>query len=148
MKESESQGSNKTSDIDVMWGGYYASQEEGNDDVTIFRLLDFNSTAYHAALFTEKFKHSPSIDEVNRLSPFISHAPIDVRGFLRRSITLIGSTPLIADDLKGYMVYLEHHEVSIEERDRLLESIIKFSRQPPLELRLELHGEELSITER
>ena len=74
-------------DIDIQWGGYYASREQPNGPVGIFRLLDFNRDAYHAALYKEEFSDVPSLVKIVSLSPFVGHAPIDARGLLRPSFS-------------------------------------------------------------
>lgn len=135
-------------DIDFLWGGYYASKEEGSDQFGAFRLLDFNRDAYHAALFNEKFDELPTVESLRALSPFIGHVPIDSRALLReRELQLIGGSPLTEEDLEGYMIYLEHHEMSKEERTELANNLLGFSTEPPLRLRLHLVEDELAITE-
>ena len=47
-------------DFDVVWGGYYARRSVESGQFSVFRLLDFNRDAYHAAMFTEKFASLPS----------------------------------------------------------------------------------------
>ena len=51
---------NNALDIDVVWGGFYASQSEDNDAFTVFPLLDLDQDGYHAALYREKFKNGPT----------------------------------------------------------------------------------------
>ena len=43
-------------DVDIAWGGYYVSLEGADGGFRVFRLLDFSQSAYHAALFREKFE--------------------------------------------------------------------------------------------
>ena len=77
--------------MEVLFGGYYASKEENSEQYSIFRLLDFGPDAYHAALFSRKFDRVPTIDALVGLSPFIGHAPIDSHALLReRDLQLIG----------------------------------------------------------
>lgn len=136
-------------DIDIAWGGYYASIPEDSGETSVFRLLDFNRDAYHAALFTDKFTTIPTLSELVELSPFIGHAPVDARAFVSNDdLRLIGGKPLTHDDLEGYMYYLNEYGLSKEETDGLVEQIISFSHEPPLSIRLEIVGEELIISER
>jgi hypothetical protein len=139
---------NQTAEVDLLWGGYYLSRKEGADHFSLFRILDFNRNAYHAALFREKLADVPSLDDVLSLTPFIGHAPIDARGLVRRApLQLIGGAPLTDEDLAGYMVYLERHGVAAEERDELLKRAIEFSHDSPLGLRLTIVGDKLMIEE-
>lgn len=57
LKCSDNQNVSKMREIefDVVWGGVYASKGQDSEKYSIFRLLDFNREAYHAALYTEKF---------------------------------------------------------------------------------------------
>ncbi|HYF36665.1 MAG TPA: hypothetical protein VD994_15320 [Prosthecobacter sp.] len=137
-------------DIDLSWGGYYASTNaEDGGKVTVFRLLDFNTDAYQAALFTEEFASMPTLEEVADLSPFIGHVPIDARALLQnRDLRLLGSRPLSRDDLVGYAYYLEDHGMTPEEIRSLQDDILQFTQQPPLRLRLELANDELVVSER
>ena len=138
----------KSLDIDIVWGGYYATIPADGGEISVFRLLDFDRDAYHAALFTEKFSTVPELEEIAAETPFIGHAPINARALLNKDeCRLIGGKPLTRDDLDGYMCYLQAHEVPQEEMDELAERIIGFSHQPPLSLHLEIVDEELVITE-
>ena len=135
-------------DIEIQWGGFYVSREEGADHFGAFRLLDFNRDAYHAALFTEKFDTPPSLDTLQSLSPFIGHVPMDARALLReRELQLVGGIPLTEADLEGYMIYLENHDVGEEDRAALTARLLEFSLKPPLPLRLELINDVLEISE-
>lgn len=135
--------------IDLAWGGYYASTDSESGHISVFRLLDFNQTAYHAALFKEKFNAPPTLKEMTALSPYIGHAPIDSRGLLRNNdLKLLGCKPLSRDDLEGYAYYLEAHEVTMTEIEELFERILGFTTESPLRLRLEIIDEELVISER
>ena len=134
--------------VEIAWGGYYATIPADGGEISVFRILDFNRDAYHAALFSEKFREVPDLEEIAARQPFIGHAPIDAKGLLHRDeLRLIGGKPLSRDDLAGYMYYLEAHEVPEAEIDELIERLIEFSQQPPLRLRLEIVEEELVITE-
>lgn len=136
-------------DIDIQWGGYYASRESGELEFRVFRILDFNRQAYHVALFREKFASMPTLEQVMRLSPYIGHAPIDSRGLLRREeINLLGGAPLTEQDLEGYRLYLEHYEVGEKEISELFRNLVKFCGEPPMKLTLSLRGGELAIEER
>ena len=133
-------------DIDICWGGYYVSREA--EHFSLFRLLDFNQHAYHAALFKEQFPTIPRLDDVLPLRPFIGHAPIAVEGLLHGSITLVGAAPLTADDLDGYLFYLEHHDVPADEQSLLSQRLIEFSHSPPMRLSIERQNNGIVITER
>ncbi len=136
-------------DIDVAWGGYYLSKDPDSDQYSVFRLLDFNRQAYHAAIFQEGFSEVPKPEALLGLTPFIGHAPIDARALLNNhSLTLVASAPLTAEDLEGYHLYLEHHEVPSAEIEKLFSTITRFSQQAPLKLSLELVEGELQISER
>jgi hypothetical protein len=138
----------KSLDIDIVWGGYYATIPADGSEISVFRLLDFNRDAYHAALFTAKFNTVPELEEIAEIEPFIGHAPIDTRALLNKDeLRLIGGKPLNRDDLDGYMCYLEAHEVPREQTHELVEQLLDFSHQPPLSLHLEIVDEELVITE-
>ncbi len=140
---------NKKLDFDIAWGGYYATISEDEEQISVFRLLDFNRDAYHVSLFSEKFEHVPSIKDIESLSPFAGHAPIDSRGLLNyKKIVLIGSKDLTKEDLVGYMYYLEHFEVSEEERSKLTSSLIGFGKEPPLKITLSIKDGELQLNER
>jgi len=135
--------------MDVLFGGYYASKEENSDQYGVFRLLDFNPDAYHAALFSQKFDQVPTMDELVGLSPFIGHAPIDSHALLReRDLQLVGGAPLTRDDLEGYGIYLEHHGMTKADIDGLTTNLVTWSTEPPIKLRLEILEDELSISER
>jgi hypothetical protein len=139
----------KSLEIDLAWGGFYASIPAEGGDMTVFRLLDFNRDAYHAAMFAEKFSVLPTLEQLTSLTPFIGHAPIDARGLIRDDdLRLIGSKPLTRADLEGYMYYLEAHEVPQAEMDELAERLISFSSEHPLRLQLEIVDDELLISER
>jgi hypothetical protein len=134
--------------VEIQWGGYYLSHEKDeNGQYGLYRLLDFNRYAYHAALFTEKFDAKPSASEVSDLRPFIGHAPMDAKGLLIRDSELICSKPLTLADFEGYRMYLEHHEMPEQEIDGLLKSLIEFSQKPPLKLKIWAVDEGLEIEE-
>ena len=136
-------------DFDAVWGGYYAGRSADSGEYSIFRLLDFNQHAYHAALFSEKFQTLPSDSVVLALKPFIGHAPIDARALVHEGdLTLVGRAPLTQGDLEGYLYYLEAHDVPESERVSLAASLIGFSHEPPLRLRLELTTDALDVSER
>lgn len=136
-------------EIDLAWGGFYACACADEPEISIIRLLDFNRDAYHAALFAETFEEIPGADAVERLSPFIGHAPVDARGLLNNeTMFLICRTPLTRNCLEGYMYYLQAHEVPEDEREELMNTLIAFSNDDPLRLRLYLPNGELQIEER
>ncbi len=136
-------------DIDLSWGGYYASISKDSNEISIFRLLDFNRDAYHIALYKEKFKAIPSEKNLRLLTPLVGHAPIDSRALLNnKSVVLITSKQLSEEDLVGYMYYLEEFEVPTKEREKLSQSLISFGKEPPLPLRLYLVEGELQISQR
>ena len=136
--------------LDLVWGGYYASISSDDKQVSVFRMLDFSRDAYHAALFAKKFTHAPNLEQLKDLSPFISHTPIDARSLLLNDdLQMIGRQELSRSDLEGYIYYLEAHEVSQEEIDDLIAKILGFSRdEPPLRLRLQIIEDQLVISER
>ncbi|MGL5075520.1 MAG: hypothetical protein ACRDBG_06710, partial [Waterburya sp.] len=131
------------------WGGYYVSKPADEDKFSVFRLLDFNRDAYHAALFAETFPSPPKLKHITAMSPFIGHAPFDARGLVvgNNEIRLIGGKPLSRDDLDGYMYYLEAHEVSQDEMNELSERLISLSYQPPLQVNLKIVDDKLVISE-
>ena len=136
-------------DIDVVWGGFYACASQDSDEISVIRLVDFNRDAYHATLFNERFDDIPGPEAIEELSPFVGHVPIDARGLLNyETIALIGRKPLTQSDLSGYMYYLAEFEVSEDEREELADSLIAFSNDAPLALRLYLSEGELQIEER
>lgn len=140
---------NEALDIDLAWGGFYAGISKDNGAISVFRLLDFNQNAYHIAIYQEDFQHIPSEKEILSLSPYIGHAPIDSKGLLNyEEITLINTKQLTTEDLVGYMYYLEEFEVSEKERKELSQSLINYSKEPPLKLRLAIVKGELQISER
>lgn len=136
-------------DMDLAWGGYYASIPVNGGEISVFRLLDLNRDAYHVALFAEKFTAIPTFEELVALFPFIGHAPIDARALVRDDeLRLMGVQPLTHEDLEGYMYYLDHFGVLQAEIDKLVERIMGFSHEPPLRIHLEIVGEELVISDR
>ena len=135
-------------DIELAWGGYYGSTDPESGKISVFRLLDFNRDAYHAALFKEKFDRMPTLEEVTELSPFIGHAPIDARGMVRHNdLQYLGCKPLSREELEGYAYYLEAHEVTSNDIEELFARILGFNAEPPLQLRLEIIDDELVISE-
>lgn len=136
-------------DFDVVWGGYYAAIPKEEDEISIFRLLDFNRDAYHIAMFAEKFNSVPKESEIMNLSPFVGHAPIASKGLLNyKEIVLISSSTLTEDDLVGYMYYLEQFGVSKEDREKLSKDLVAFAKEPPLKLRLSIENDQLKLNER
>lgn len=136
----------KAMDIDIQWGAYYLTKED--NQYRVFRLLDFNRYAYHAAIFKETFATRPTKDEVLLLTPFIGHAPIDAKALLQdKSIQLLASAPLKREDLEGYRYYLEEQGITTNEMEELIQRIMELSTQPPLQLRLEIVGNELEISQ-
>lgn len=135
-------------DIDVLWGGYYASVADESGNISVFRLLDLNIDTYHATLYRERFAEIPTLEELTSLVPFVGHVPIVTSALLEEGdLQLVGGQPLCKDDLDGYMCYLEAHGVPDDERNELAERLIAYSHQPPLRLRLELLNDELTIQE-
>ena len=136
-------------DIDLAWGGFYACTSAERSEISIIRLLDFNRDSYHAALFDKTFEEIPGTDVVEALSPFIAHVPVDARGLLNHeSMILVCRKLLTRDCLEGYMYYLEEFGVPEDEREELMESLIAFSKDEPLKLKLYLSDDELQIEER
>ena len=135
--------------IDLAWGGFYACTSAESSEISIIRLLDFNRDSYHAALFDKTFDEIPDAAAVEALSPFVGHVPVDAKGLLNNeSMILICGKELTPECLEGYMYYLEEFEVSEEERDELVQSLIAFSKNDPLKLKLYLSNDELQIEER
>jgi len=140
---------NELLDIDLAWGGFYAGISKDSGEISVFRMLDFNQNAYHIVIYKENFQHIPSEKEILSLSPYIGHAPIDSKGLLNYDkITLINTKQLTSEDLIGYMYYLEEFEVSEKERKELSQSLINYSKEPPLKLRLAIVKGELQVSER
>ena len=139
----------KVLDIDISWGGFYASESEDSGKISIFCLLGFNKDAYHAALYSEEFEVIPTVDVIAGLAPFIGHAPIDSQELLnQKELVLIGSKPLARDDLDGYVYYLKVHGVEQEDIDEIVNSILNYSNEAPLKLSLEVVDDKLAILER
>lgn len=140
---------NEHLDIDVAWGGYYASVSIETNEISVFRLLDFNRDAYHIAIYRETFESIPEKSAVDSLSPFIGHAPLDTRSLLlNKKVVLLGSDPLKREDLEGYMYYLQEFDVSESEREKLIKSLIEFGLEKPILLRLFKVDEKLQIQKR
>lgn len=137
----------KAMDIDIQWGAYYLTKED--NQYRVFRLLDFNRYAYHAAIFKETFTSRPTKEETLQFTPFIGHAPIDAKALLKEgNIQLLAAAPLKKEDLEGYRYYLEEQGMTNSELDELIQRIMEFSTQPPLQLRLEIVDDELEISQR
>lgn len=136
-------------DIDIQWGGYYATREEGKEQYSLFRLLDFNSSSYHIAIFQEKFTDPPTLEQVADLAPFIGHAPLDSRSLLHlQEARLLGGVPLDDDSLYGFRVFLAEMGAEDENISELFASLIAFSHEAPLPLTLALVDDTLDIRER
>ncbi|MGG6239639.1 hypothetical protein ACQ4N7_13510 [Nodosilinea sp. AN01ver1] len=140
----------KQLNLDLVWGGYYASISSDDGQVSVFRMLDFNRDAYHAALFAEKLTDTPTLEQLRDLFPSIGHVPIDARSLLLNDdLQMIARKELSHSDLEGYIYYLEAHEVPQEEINDLVERILGFSRNElPLHLCLEIIEDQLVISER
>jgi hypothetical protein len=129
---------NNALDIDVVWGGYYASQSGDDDAFTVFRLLDLDQDGYQAALYREKFDKCPTMADVAHHVPFVGHVPMAIGSLLHeRNLKLIGRRPLTDEDLEGYMLFLEHQDVPSEERQALTQKLIGFGDQDPVPLTVE-----------
>jgi hypothetical protein len=130
--------------IDIQWGGYYTSKEEGK--FGIFRLLDFNKDAYHIQLFQENFDHSPTFDEIKGLRPFMWHAPIAVGGLLNcDELKLIGHNNLDEQALMGYEEYLRQmgaDEAAIKE---MVNRLIDYSDRVPMKIQLTKSGDSVTV---
>jgi hypothetical protein len=134
-----------TVEVEIMWGGYYTSRTSEDGGFRVFRLLDFSQASYHAALFREKFERLPSLADIVSLAPFVGHVPLDPRSLMDSPIQLIGAVPLAPADLEGYMIYLEHHGFSLEEREQLIARLLGFSREVPLRLRLSVVNGQVQV---
>jgi hypothetical protein len=133
--------------IETQWGGYYSSKGKDNK-YTVFRLLDLNKDAYHAQLFTEEFDHTPTFEEVKKLSPYILHVPIALGGILNNvELTLLGYEELSVPDFEGYSEYLRHMGVEDLQIKNLLEKLIGFSKQKPIKISIrKTDGEEVVLS--
>ena len=137
---------NKRLDIGIAWGGFYSNETE-NGKISVFRLLDFNSGAYHISLYKEEFESVPSLETVLNLKPFAWHAPLSTQGLLnRQNIELIGYRPLTIDDLVGYIAYREAHGLSPQEALELANKVISYGKEPPLPIRLEINEGDFQVS--
>ena len=137
-----------SAEVDVCWGGFYATEEEDGEGYGVFRLLDFNIEAYHASLYKEKFDQLPTLDQALALTPFVDHVPIDSRQLVRYPVEFIGAEPLVVGDFAGYDRYLEAKGVEDQSRQDLIERLVGFSLKDPVPLHLDISDGELSVTER
>jgi len=129
----------------VQWGGYYASEEAGGFGV--FRLLDFNRQGYHAQLFREKFDHSPSLSEIQKLEPFLWHAPIAIGALMNKeAMKLVGHDSLDEHALMGYEEYLRQMGAEESAIKELLARLIEFSNRKPMRVRLAQSADGVTIT--
>jgi len=134
--------------IDLAFGGWYASTNLETGKVSLFRLLDFNLDAVHVTMYEQTFDAVPSAADVRALSPFIWHAPIDARTLLRDDdLELIGEQPLSAEDLDGYMTYLEAMGMSENERRTRVQELMAFSLKRGIRVRLRADGDGLVVEE-
>jgi hypothetical protein len=134
--------------IDIAFGGLYASTSVETGKVSVFRLLDFNVNAVHIAMYAEKFDALPSAADVRALSPMIRHAPIDALTLLRDDdLQLIGEAVLRAEDLNGYLVYLEDMGVPEEDRAERVRELMALSQQHGLRVRLRAGDNSLVVEE-
>lgn len=146
-KKKETGGGVQTVVLKVTWGGYYAQQsEEGT--WSVFRLLDFNSDAYHSTLFTERFPQMPTFAEAQSLTPFAGHVPIATGQLVNFPATLIGESPITLDALYGYDAYLEHAAgMGPDDRAAFLQKIVGFGTDAPLTVHMSLDANgELAIS--
>ena len=133
--------------LQLQWGGFYTSKNE-NGKFGVFRLLDFNIDAYHIAIYSEEFDKVPTLADIQKLKPFIGHAPIDSKALLnRKELTLIGNKKLVKEDLIGYSYYLTDGEDTDDELKSFLSDVISFSHKPPMNLLLSLKNGKLDIKE-
>lgn len=131
--------------IDIQWGGYYTSKENGK--FGIFRLLDFNKSAYHIQLFQEKFDHAPSFEEIKDLQPFIWHAPIASASLLNRDEPkLIGHKKLDEQSLMGYEEYLRQMGVDEAGIKTMIGRLMQFSSEAPLRVKLTESSDGVIVT--
>ena len=136
-------------EFDLVWGGYYACKEQESGMFTIFRLLDFNYESYHYALFNEEFKHLPTADDIKNLKPFIWHIPQATDSLLLcESLTLIDRKALSKDDLDGYIYYLSEFDVPKDEQKKLVKTLIEFSHQEPMPIKMYKTNGKLQIEKR
>ncbi|HKU18990.1 MAG TPA: hypothetical protein VJP80_07030 [Candidatus Saccharimonadales bacterium] len=126
----------RTMEMDLQWGGYYSFKR---DDGTygIFRLIDFNRTTRHAALYRDSFPKPPTLAEAEAATPFIMHAPMAAASlFNEQDLRLIGGKPFVAGDLEGWGYYMQQTGVTEETFKRLVDAINAFARQQPVRVRL------------
>jgi hypothetical protein len=136
-------------DIEIAWGGYYASTATESGVVSVFRLIDFNREVLHSSLYSEEFGMVPSFHDAASLTPFVRHVPIDARTLLRDDdLQFLGASPLRNGDIEGYMLYLEQMGVAESVRAELATRLMAFSHQPALPLRLSLVDDLLRVEER
>ncbi len=138
-----------TADLDLAWGGFYASRESETAEFRVFRLLDFVNDAYHATLYKEKFSALPNAAEIATLTPLILHVPMSASDLISQPVHLCGSEPLTPAALAGYLIYLEQHDVSEADRASLQAKLISLSHDAPLRLTLTVdEGGNLEVTTR
>jgi hypothetical protein len=134
--------------LDLAFGGVYASTDVETGKVSLFRLLDFNVDAVHVAMYQQRFDAVPGAAEVRALSPMILHAPIDARTLLRDDeLQLIAESPLSAEDLMGYVAYLEDMGMPEHDRGALVQQVIALSRKRGIRVRLRADGDTLVVEE-
>ena len=133
-------------EIDIQWGGYYASKKSSEHVYSIFRILHFGRYSYQAALFREKFPSLPTLEEVLKLNLFAGHVSIRSTSLLEEeNLCLLGGSILTRHDLAGYEYFLEAHGEEQSEIEEVLTKLIEYSKEPPIKAKLEIVGEEIDI---
>jgi hypothetical protein len=147
MANEQSSDEAPTKTVELQLGGYYANKTAGNNTADgmyeIQRLLDIDEEtwAYHGQLFSEEFDHIPAFDEVQGLSPWISHVPIDIDDLIRsKELTLLGHRPLTTADTEGYAVYLTEMGYEPAEIEPYINELLERSKLPPEKVTLSTKG--------
>ncbi len=131
--------------IDIQWGAYYTSKQDGKFGV--FRLLNFNKDAFHIQMFREKFDKSPSFNDVKALKPAAWHIPMSVAGLLHRDeFTIIGHEELDRHALMGYEEYMRQNGLEEAAIEKMIRRLMEYSSQPPMKVRLTKSGDGVEVT--
>ena len=136
--------SSATKNVLIQWGGFYTSRsEEGT--YTVFQLLDFTPSMYHAAIYEGEFQELSSID-ISTLHVSILHVPISSLQFYREDMILLGHRPLKREELVGLAFYLDYLDSSEEEIKEYCDVILHNAQLGPLAVNLSIVDEELQVS--
>lgn len=127
--------------IDFQFGAYYASKVKGKYEV--IRLLDLTGDSYHYQIIESSFTKMPTLEQVEKIKPFIRHVPMEILALIGKDMRLIGHHILSRDDLIGYAVYLESMSVDDEAINNHLDQLIRLSGNEPERMRLYLDNGEV-----